>query len=87
MKLLGTDLRDELRVPVTKDGGRSGGCVGVGRVVLGDLQGQCDEVRIAVANRDPTREPLFVRELDDAPIGEARDHEVRHALNRLLVVE
>jgi hypothetical protein len=84
--LLGGDVRHVLGVAVAEDCGGAVRRVRVGRIVARGLQRQREQLRIAMGDRDPAGDAL-VGDLDDAPVGEGRDHEVGHGLDGLLIVE
>jgi hypothetical protein len=85
--LLGRDVRDVFGMTVPEDRGGAGRRLRVGRVVVRRLERHREQLRVPVGHRDPARQALLVRQLDDTPVGEGWHGEVGHPLDGLLVVE
>ncbi len=83
----GRDVGHVLRAPGPQDRRHAARRVGIGRVRLLRLDRERHEARVAMSDRDPARDALLARELDDAPVGEHRDGEIGDGLDRALVVE
>ena len=81
------DLRDELGLSGTHDGGRAGGCVRIRRVALLGLAGDLHLGGIDVSERETMERVVLTRHVDDAPVGQLRDDELSHLLERPLVVQ
>ena len=73
--------------PVRSTCGHAGRRIGVGRVALLQLVGPADLVGVLVRDREPLDLPVGADDVDRAPVGEARDAELRDLAERVVVVE